>query len=115
MIHAEVVLKGDRGECLGGSLDLDALLGLDGLMESVAVTAPFHDTAGLLVDNLNLVVVDDILDVFLEERIGFEQLSDCVDSLGLDGIVLHELVFTDLALVGVRQMLELGELRGDVG
>ncbi len=40
-------------------------------MKSVAVAASFHDTAGLLVDDLDLVVVDDILDVFFEEGVCF--------------------------------------------
>ncbi len=88
MVHTEVVLQCDGGECLGGCLDLHAFLGLDGLVESVAVAATFHNTACLLVNNLNLVVVNHIFDVAVEEGVGFEQLVHRVHALCLDGVVL---------------------------
>ena len=48
-VHAEVVLEGDGGQrfALGG--DLYALLGLDGLMQTLVVAAADHQTAGELV------------------------------------------------------------------
>ena len=36
---AEVVLKGDRRECLRRGFDLDVLLGFDRLMQSVRIAA----------------------------------------------------------------------------
>ena len=81
MVHTEVVLKCDSGESLGGGLYLDALLRLDGLMETIAVTASLHDSAGLLVDNLDFSVVDHIFIVFLEESVSLEKLGDGVDAL----------------------------------
>ena len=38
LVHAEIVLEGDGGERLIFPLDLDALLGLDGLVQPVATS-----------------------------------------------------------------------------
>ncbi len=67
MIHTEIVLKGDCGECLGSSLNLDMLFSLNSLMQSVGIAATLHDTSGLLVHNLYLALVDHILHIFLKE------------------------------------------------
>ena len=72
MVHAEVVLEGDCGEGLGSGLDFHVLLGLDGLVETVTVAATFHDTACLLVDNLDFAFVNHIFHIFLEEGVGFQ-------------------------------------------
>ena len=44
-IHAEVVLEGDGGVGYGLLLDLEALLGLDGLVEAVRVAPALHEAA----------------------------------------------------------------------
>ena len=97
VIHTEVVLEGDCGECLCRSLDFHALLGLDGLMESVGVAAAFHDTACLLVDNLDFVVVDYVFHILFKEGVGLEQLGHGVYALGFHRVVLHQLVLALLA------------------
>ena len=56
VVHAEVVLEGDRGEGLVLLLDLHPLLGLDRLMEALRVAAAFEDAPGELVDDLDLAV-----------------------------------------------------------
>ena len=50
-VLAEVVLEGDRRQRLVLALDLDLLLGLDGLVQPVAPAAPGHQPAGELVDD----------------------------------------------------------------
>ena len=67
VVHPEVILQRHRGVRLRGRLHLHALFGLNGLVQSVAVTTTFHDAAGLLVDDLHLVVHDDVLDVLFEQ------------------------------------------------
>ena len=74
MIHTEVVLKGDRCESLGCSLYLDVLLSLDSLMESIAPATTFHNTSGLLVDNLDLTILNDIVDLLVEHCICLKEL-----------------------------------------
>ena len=115
MIHAEVVLESDGCECLRGGLNFHTFLGLDGLMETVAVTATFHDTSGLLIDDLDLTFVNHVFHILLEEGVGFEELGDSVDTLCLDGIFLHELILAFLTLCGIFDMFCLGELRCNVG
>ena len=55
-IFIEEVLEGDRSKGLALSLDLHMLFCLDGLMESIGITATRHDTAGELIDDEDLVV-----------------------------------------------------------
>ena len=115
VIHSEVVLKGDGGESLCGSFDLDAFLGFDCLMEAVGIAASFHDTSGLLIDDLDLVVIDHVFHILFEKCVGFQQLSDGVDAFGLDGIVLHECVFFCSAFGRIGDCLSLGEFGCNVG
>ena len=115
VVHTEVVLQGDCREGLGGGLYLHPFLGLDGLVETVAVTATLHDTACLLVDNLDFPVVDDIFVVFLEEGVCFQKLCHGVDTLRFDGVVGHRLILELLAFGDVCDILKFRQLGGDVG
>ena len=116
VVHAEVVLQRDGGESLCGSLHLHAFLGLDGLMQTVAVAAAFHNTSGLLVDDFHLVVVDDVFYILVEQGICLEQLVDGMYAFSLYCIVLHQRVFLFLTLfVAQRLVLKCRELCGDVG
>ena len=67
VVHAEVVLEGDRGEGLVLLLDLHALLRLDRLVQTLAPAATLEDAAGELVDDLHLAVLHDVVDVALEQ------------------------------------------------
>ena len=53
---------------------LHILLRLDGLVQPIGPSAAFHHTPRLLVDYLHLIVVDDIVHIFLKQRVGFQQL-----------------------------------------
>ena len=61
-------------------------------METVTPTASLHDTAGLLVHNLDFAVLDYILVVEVEHGVGLQQLLEGVHTLALDGIVAIHLV-----------------------
>ena len=117
VVHTEVVLQRNRGECLRGCLHLHVFLRLDGLMQSVAPTATLHNTACLLIDNLHFAVDDDIFVVLVEHTISLEQLANRVDALRLHGIVVQQIVFLiDALFLGERGVgFESGKLRGDVG
>ena len=69
VVHAEVVLNRDgrNGDVFG--LDLDALFGFDGLMQTLAPTPTFHDAARKLVDDLDLAVDHNVVNILLEERL----------------------------------------------
>ena len=81
-IKAEVILNGDRGQGLGFAFDRHTFLGFDGLMQTIAPATPGHEAPGVFIDDDHLVFLDDVLDVFLIEAIGLEQLRDGVDLLG---------------------------------
>ena len=99
MIHPEVVLERNRGKCLCSSFHRHILLSLDSLVETVAPTSSFHDTASLLIHDLYLAVIgNDIVDVLLEHCISLEKLDHGMDALALECIILHEGILAALLL-----------------
>ncbi len=87
LVEAEVVLQGDRGERLMLFLDRNAFLGLDRLVEALAPAPALHDAAGELVDDLHFVVLHDVVDVALVERLRLERLDQVVDELDVRRVV----------------------------
>ena len=81
VIETEVVLQGDGGEGLVLLLDEHALLGLDGLVQSLAVAPPLHGTTRELVDYLDLAAHDHVLLVTVKQVLGPERLLKVVDQL----------------------------------
>ena len=75
-VQTEVVLERDGRQCLVLTLNLDMLLGLNRLMQTVRVTASEHQTAGELVDDNNLVIADDIVDILLHDAVCADRLID---------------------------------------
>ena len=76
LVESEVVLDRDRRESLGLLLDLDALLRLDRLVETVGPASPREDAARELVDDVDVVVLNDVVDVAFVEAVGAEKLVD---------------------------------------
>ena len=117
VVHTEVVLQGDGCVCLCGSLHLHVFLSLHGLMQSVAPAASLHDTACLLVNDLNLAVDDNILIILVEHTVSLEQLLQGMYALALHAIVVEQLVLlVDALLIGETCLcLQSRQLGGDVG
>ena len=69
LVHAEVVLEGDRRVGLALVLDLHALLGFHRLVQAVAPAAAFHEPAGELVDDDDLAVLHHVVDVELVDHV----------------------------------------------
>ncbi|RIH77558.1 hypothetical protein Mterra_03757 [Calidithermus terrae] len=106
LVEAEEVLVGDGGEGLVLALDLDALFGLDGLVQALAVAAPGHQAAGELVNDDHLAVLHDVVAVDVVEVLGPERLGEHVGLLHVLGVeqALH-----------AQQLLGLGDaLHGEV-
>ncbi len=78
-IEAEIVLESDRGEGLIFVLDIDAFLGLDGLMLAVRIAPTLHHAPGELIDDDNLVVFDDVLGVARKDFVRSKRLIDVMD------------------------------------
>ena len=90
VVHTEIVLQCDGGKSLCGGFNLYVLLCLNSLVQAIAPTAAFHNTACLFVDNLNLAVHYHIFLVDTEHGVGFEQLQYGVYALALDGVILQQ-------------------------
>ena len=86
-VHAEVVLQGDRGEGLVLVLDVDALFGLDRLVHALVVAAAGQEAAGVLVDDEDLAVHDDVVLVLLEQLLGLDGVVEVADERGVDRLV----------------------------
>ena len=116
VIHPEVVLQGDGREGLRRVLDLDVFLGFHRLVQTVAPAASLHDTARLLVHNLHLAVHDDVVHVFLEHRVGLQELDHDVHAVALQGVIFHQRVFPLLFLgrIGHRSF-DFGDLAAHIG
>src|SRR5581483_7143889 len=140
LVQAEVVLQGDRRHRQVLFLDADVLLRLHRLVQALAPAAALHDAAGELVDDLHLVVLDDVVDVALVERLRLQRLDRVVDELRVlwrvqvldaqraldlgdtllgerDGLVLLVVLVVDAELLRVplrvaRARTVPGELRG---
>ena len=85
-VQAEVILERDGRKRLAFSRDLDMLLGLDGLMQTVAIAAAEHQSAGELVDDDDLTVLDDVVDIALHRAVSLDGLVDVVRDGGVFGI-----------------------------
>ena len=107
VVHAEVVLQGDRGEGLVLLLDLHALLGLDGLVQTLAPAPALEDAAGELVDDLHLAAADDVVLVPLVQLLGLQRRRELVDE-----VLLH-LVVEVLDAEGLLDLLDARLERGD--
>ena len=81
-IEAEVVLKGHRGQRHVLGLDLDAFLGLDGLVQAFGQAAAAHHPAGEFVDQHDLAILDDVMLVLLVELVGAQTLRHVMDDRG---------------------------------
>ena len=67
-VQAEIILEGDRGQCLRFVLDLHAFFGFDRLMQSFRPAAPGHHPAGKFIDDHDFAVLHDIMLVAVVER-----------------------------------------------
>ena len=83
VIHAEVVLEGDGGKGLGFPLDLDTLLGFDGLMQAVGVAAAFHQAPGEFIHDNDFPVPHHIVPVTLHQGLGPESRLEAVGKLDI--------------------------------
>jgi hypothetical protein len=80
VVHAEIVLEGDRGQGLVFRLDLaHAFLGLERLVLTFGEAPARHHAAGELVDDDNLVIADDVVLVALEQLVCLQRVVDVVD------------------------------------
>ena len=105
-VEPEEILEGDGGEGLAFPRDGHALLGLDGLVQTLVVPAAVHETAGELVHDDDLTVLDDVVNVPLHKAAGLHGLIDVVreGSVLRVGQIFH-----------AEELLRLGDAAGGEG
>ena len=86
-VHAKVVLEGNSCQRQALPLNVDVLLGLDGLVKSGGVAPTIHETTGELVHDDDLAVGDDIIAVSVKERLGLEGVVEIGRQLEILGRV----------------------------
>ena len=86
-VEPEVILKGDRGQGLVLVLNGDLFLGLEGLVQAFRIAPSLHHAAGELVDDNDLVVLDDVVGVAREQRVGAQRLIGVVDQRDVGDVV----------------------------
>ena len=96
VVEPEVVLQRDGGQGLVLGLDLDVLLGLDGLVHALVVAAADQHAAGELVDDQHFAVADDVVLVALEQLLGLDGVVEVADQRRVGGLV--EVVDAELIL-----------------
>ena len=77
-VKTEEVLECDASKSLGLVSHLNAFLSLDSLMQTVVEAASHHKTAGKLVNDNYLAVLDDIVDIVLHNAVCLQRLIDVV-------------------------------------
>ena len=83
VVHAEIVLEGDRREGLALAANLDAFFGFDGLMKTVGPAATGHQSPRMLVDDDDFLLAiiartNDVVDVDILKRVGHQRLLHSV-------------------------------------
>lgn len=81
----EIILEGDGREGLGLTANGDAFLGFDGLVEPVGKLAGGHDAPGVLIDDDDFPVLNDVVHAVIHHAVGVEGLLDVVDQGGIFG------------------------------
>ena len=72
VVHAEIVLQGDCRERLIFFLDLDALFGLNGLVNSLTPTTAFKNSTCEFVDDFYFTILDDVVLIALIQHRSLE-------------------------------------------
>src|SRR5690606_37146788 len=115
-VPSEVVLKRNGSVRLSSVFDFHILLSFDRLMETVRITATFHHTASLLIDDLHLTIHDDILGVTLKHTIGFEELVYSMNALSFHAVVFDHFFFSDqfLFFLDLGAFLQVGNHHSNI-
>ena len=72
VVHAEIVLQSHSCERLVFFLDLDALFGLNRLVDTLAPATAFEDSPRKFVDNFYFTILDDVVLVALVQHCSFQ-------------------------------------------
>ena len=74
LIHAEIILEGNRGQSLAFGLNFHALFGLNRLMQTIRPAAAMHHTPRKVINNDNFAVLNDIVLIEFIKRMSLQSL-----------------------------------------
>ena len=77
-VESEIVLEGYCRKSFALMLNLDALLRLNGLMQTLVIASAEHDASGELIDYEHLTVLDNVIDVAAHDAYRLYSLIDVV-------------------------------------
>ncbi len=86
-VQPEIILEGDGRDGLIFLADLDALLGLDRLMQAVGPAPSLHGAAGELIDDDDLALAHDVLDIALVQRMRAQRRVQVMHEADIGGVV----------------------------
>ena len=113
LIKPKVILDGDGRQRLRFPFDLYSFFRFHGLMQTIAPTAASHQAASVFINDDDLVLLDDILDIFLVKTVGLQQLRNGVNLLcfgfeiGLQ-LVLHFEPFVHVLFGAIVDLVKSG-------
>ena len=110
VIKAEIVLEGDRRQCLVFRLDVEAFLGFDRLVKAFRQTAAFHHPACEFVHQHDLTILDQIILVAVEQFVGAKGLIGMVNNRDVVGF--PERAFQQASLIQ-KLFEQLGTVFGE--
>ena len=87
LVHAEIVLQGDRRKGLILLLDFDALLRLNRLVHTLVVSTTGEDAAGVLIDDQHFAFHHDVVAITFEEFLGLDRVVEEAHQGCVDGFV----------------------------
>src|ERR1044071_5771848 len=93
VVQAKIILDGNSRQRLGFAFDGNPFLGFDGLVQPIAPAAAGHQTAGVFIDDDDLVVLDDVLNLFEVKGVGLKQLRDSMNLLSFGLVFLLKFCF----------------------
>ena len=80
-VQPKIILQRDGRERLVFLFNLDALFGLDCLVQTIGPAPAFHQAAGEIVDDDDFAVLDHILMIQSVERVRLQCLLDAMQQL----------------------------------
>jgi len=111
MVHPEIILERDGGKGFILAFNLNVFLGLQCLMQSVAVTPAHHKAAGEFINYKHLTVLHNVVLIPREKGMRLEGLNYMVVYFGIRGVryivYAEECLRLALALLGKRDRARL--------
>ncbi len=109
-IHPEEILECDGGQCLVFLSHTDPFLCLHCLMETVAPPSSRHHPPCKFIHDHDLIILDDILDIFFKKPVGLDQLLGGMEKIGGPNKTVFQLLQTLIFLLIIDRLIFADEM-----